>query len=70
MAGQWLWKPWRKHAKAPDPWGLDHAKRPVQFLITKPLQKTQTYPPPPHGQLPTALCLCMYGKMPIGTWTR
>ena len=22
MVGQWLWKPWRKHAKAFDPWGF------------------------------------------------
>ena len=22
MVGQWLWKPWRKHAKALDPWGF------------------------------------------------
>ena len=21
VVGQWLWKPWRKHAKASDPWG-------------------------------------------------
>ena len=21
MGGQWLWKPWKKHAKALDPWG-------------------------------------------------
>ena len=27
----------------------DHAKRPMQFLITKPLQKAQTYPPPPRS---------------------
>ena len=26
-----------------------HAKRPVQFLITKPLQKAQTYPSPPRS---------------------
>ena len=22
VVGQWLWKPWRKHAKALDPWGF------------------------------------------------
>ena len=22
VVGQWLWKPWRKHAKASDPWGF------------------------------------------------
>ena len=150
VRGQWLWKPWRKHAKALDPWGSpppqsdqlldwgrimankrvgtlemrlrletrevepihlgvtlpdftqwalpyilikdedtnwavwheidelervchtddlpDHAKRPVQFVITKPLQKAQTYPPPP-GQLPTALCLLEaleHGRLPGG----
>ena len=27
----------------------DHAKRPVQLLITKPLQKAQTYPRPPRS---------------------
>ena len=27
----------------------DHAKRPVQFLITKPLQKAQTYPSSPRS---------------------
>ena len=47
----------------------DDAKRPVQFLITKPLQKAQTYAPPP-GQLPTALRFCLCGKMPTGTWTQ
>ena len=27
----------------------DHAQRPVQFLLTKPLQKAQTYPNPPRS---------------------
>ena len=48
----------------------DHAKRLVQFLITKPLQKSQTYPCAPLGQLPTALCPCLCGKMPTVSWTR
>ena len=45
-------------------------RRPVQFVITKPLQNAQTYPhpPPAPGQLPTTLCPCLCGKMAIGTW--
>ena len=47
-----------------------HEQRRVQFLLTKPFRNAQTYPPPPPGQLPTALCLCLCGRMPTGTWTR
>ena len=47
----------------------DHEQRPVQFLLTKPFRNAQTYPNPPR-QLPTALCLCLSGRMPTGTWTR
>ena len=142
VVGQWLWKPWKKHAKALDPWGFfplqcdqllnwerimanrrvgtlemrlrletgevepihlgvtlpdftecalpyilikhedtnwvgwhdieglervchrdelpDHAKTPIQFLITKPLQKAQTYPsPPPVSCLPHCVPACV-----------
>ena len=49
----------------------DHEQRPVQFLLTKPFRNAQSYPtPPPPGQLPTALCLCLCGRMPTGTWAR
>ena len=43
-------------------------KRPVQFLITKPLQNAQTYPTPPPGKQPTVLWPCVCGRMPTSTW--
>ena len=40
----------------------DHAQRPVQFLLTKPLQKAQTYPnPPPVSCLPHCVSVCVAG---------
>ena len=48
---------------------VGHEQRPGHFLLTKPFRNAKPIPTPP-GQLPTALCLCLCGRMPTGTWTR